>query len=76
MKKSSSIIITLLLAMIIIFSAGTGAEAKTEKVKAPKVTCTSAGKINVSFKADVVYDKEVSAVVTDADGKEFASKII
>lgn len=40
-----------------------------------KITCTSAGKLNVSFKQKVVYTDDLRAAVTDETGKEFACKV-
>lgn len=41
-----------------------------------KVTCTSAGKVNISFKGQVVYTDAVKAVVKEADGQEIPCKIL
>ncbi|MCI8787410.1 MAG: hypothetical protein HFI84_12300 [Eubacterium sp.] len=40
-----------------------------------KITCTSAGKLNISFKQKVTYTNAVKAVITDAEGKEIPCKI-
>ena len=40
-----------------------------------KITCTSAGKLNISFKQKVTYTNAVKAVITDAEGKEILCKI-
>lgn len=53
---------------------------KQDKVKPKaqevgKVTCTSAGKVNISFKQKVTYTDGLKAVIKDEDGKEIACKI-
>lgn len=52
----------------------------TEKTQAipqeiKKITCTSAGKLNVTFKQKVTYTSAINAVITDAEGKEIPCKI-
>ncbi len=65
-------------------TAGQGAkkqkteESKKAKPKAQevaKITCTSAGKVNVSFKQKVTYTDDLNAVIRDVDGKEISCKI-
>ena len=48
---------------------------KVESQKVGKVTCTSAGKVNISFKGKVTYTDGLKAVIKDADGREIACKI-
>lgn len=53
---------------------------KTNKVKpkaqeVSKVTCTSSGKVNISFKQKVTYTDNLRAVIKDEDGKEISCKI-
>lgn len=40
-----------------------------------KVTCTSAGKVNISFKQKVTYTDALKAVIKDEEGNEIACKI-
>ena len=52
----------------------------TEKTQAipqeiKKITCTSAGKLNVTFKQKVTYTSAINAVITDTEGKEIPCKI-
>lgn len=52
----------------------------TEKTQAMpqeirKITCTSSGKLNVSFKQKAGYTNELKATSTDAEGKEIPCKI-
>lgn len=69
--------------------AQTQAAKKTQEAKKPetvkkvkpkaqevgKVTCTSAGKVNISFKQKVTYTDALKAVIKDEDGNEIACKI-
>ena len=48
---------------------------KVESQKVSKVTCTSAGKVNISFKGKVTYTNELKAVIKDAEGREIPCKI-
>ena len=48
-------------------------KAKAQEVG--KVTCTSAGKVNISFKAKVTYTDALKAVIKDEQGKEIPCKI-
>ena len=48
-------------------------ESKAQK--AEKVTCTSAGKVNISFKGNVTYTDALKAVIQDENGQEIACKI-
>lgn len=48
---------------------------KVESQKVGKVTCTSAGKVNISFKGKVTYTNELKAVIKDAEGREIPCKI-
>lgn len=50
-------------------------KVKATPQKISKVTCTAAGKINVSFKNTVTYTSAVAAKLTDASGKAIACKI-
>lgn len=60
--------------------------AKQEKNKKPentaakaqevgKITCTSAGKVNISFKQKVTFTDALKAVITDESGREITCKI-
>ena len=48
-------------------------KAKAQEVG--KVTCTSAGKVNISFKQKVTYTDALKAVITDEAGTEIPCKI-
>lgn len=48
-------------------------DAKAQEVG--KITCTSAGKLNVSFKQKVTYTDALTAAITDESGKELACRI-
>ncbi|EOS22787.1 hypothetical protein C806_03400 [Lachnospiraceae bacterium 3-1] len=48
-------------------------KAKAQEVG--KVTCTSSGKVNISFKQKVTYTDALKAVITDENGKEIPCKI-
>lgn len=48
-------------------------KAKAQEVG--KVTCTSAGKVNISFKQKVTYTDALKAVITDESGREITCKI-
>lgn len=48
-------------------------KAKSQEVG--KVTCTSAGKVNISFKQKVTYTEALKAVITDQNGTEIPCKI-
>ena len=52
----------------------TQTKAKSQEVG--KVTCTSSGKVNVSFKQKVTYTDVLKAVITDANGGEMPCKIL
>lgn len=54
----------------------THAKTKAAAQKAGKVTCTSSGRINISFKSKVTYTNAVSAAVRDADGNQTECKIV
>lgn len=52
-------------------------ESKKEKSKnVVKVTCTSSGRINVSFKEKVEYTDSVKVTLLDEDGEEVACEIV
>lgn len=55
---------------------GTKAPAKIKAQEVGKVTCTSAGKVNISFKQKVTYTDALRAVITDESGREITCKII
>ena len=64
-------------------NSGNGHEAETggkktqqKAQKTGKVTCTSSGKVNISFKQKVIYADTVSAVITDENGTEMECKIL
>lgn len=48
-------------------------EGKAQEVG--KVTCTSAGKLNISFKEDVIYTNALKASIKDLNGTEIPCKI-
>ncbi len=48
-------------------------QAKAQEVG--KVTCTSAGKVNISFKQKVTYTDALKATIKDGNGKEISCKI-
>lgn len=50
-------------------------KAKPKAQEVGKVTCTSAGKVNISFKQKVTYTDALKAVIKDEDGKEISCKI-
>lgn len=52
---------------------GTKKPAKAQEVG--KVTCTSAGKVNISFKQKVTYTDGLRAVIADESGREIACRI-
>lgn len=47
--------------------------AKAQEVG--KITCTSAGKVNISFKQKVTFTDALKVVITDESGREIACKI-
>lgn len=49
-------------------------KAKSQEVG--KVICTSAGKVNISFKQKVTYTESLKAVITDQKGNEIPCKIL
>ena len=53
----------------------TDQKVKPKAQEVGKVTCTSAGKLNISFKQKVTYTDGLKAVITDEEGREIASKI-
>ena len=50
-------------------------EKVAKKTKVTKVTCTSDGKVTISFKNKVSYTDEASAIITAEDGTEIACTI-
>lgn len=50
-------------------------KVKPKAQEVGKVTCTSAGKVNISFKQKVTYTDDLKAVIKDEDGKEISCKI-
>ena len=51
------------------------ANTKAKAQEVGKVTCTSAGKVNISFKQKVTYTDALRAVITDESGREITCKI-
>lgn len=50
---------------------------KTQKGKEiGKVTCTSSGKVNISFKGEVTYTDALRAVIKDAAGQEISCTVV
>lgn len=50
-------------------------KVKPKAQEVGKVTCTSAGKVNISFKAKVTYTDALKAVIKDEQGKEIPCNI-
>jgi len=85
MKKSSGIVITLLMILCAVFVLAAPVQAKKNKPKAPKapktvtvkakkVVCTKSGNVKVSFNTNVAWSPEAKAVITDAAGTELTIK--
>ncbi len=80
MKRTSRILIVMVCALLL-FCISTAAAENKKPAKAPaaavsKTTCTSAGKVNISLNADVVWDANASAAVKDADGSSLTASLI
>ena len=82
MKKSSSIIVSLLMVLFAAFVLAAPAQAKKRAPKAPKavavkavkVVCTKSGNVKVKFNTNVAWSPEAKAVITDAAGAELTIK--
>lgn len=49
--------------------------AKPQKVSVSKATCTSAGKVNISFRKNVSYASDLAVKIIAADGNTYDAKI-